>query len=179
MHVLMKGLPNYYAAARDALQMQDALTVDSVSDKLRDVIERKEMERDEVEERVNFAGGSHGSRGGRGGGGRFHRGGQGGNGHTDGRTAAGDYKNNNNMQQERDNQPMDETQHRCALCRAYGHWERFCPHRRGDGRSCFRCGSADHQMRDCKADMKKLKEKEDHAKFASGEYEYDEEDAAY
>ena len=74
---------------------------------------------------------------------------------------------------------MDETQHRCALCRAYGHWERFCPHRRGDGRSCFRCGSADHQMRDCKADMKKLKEKEDHAKFASGEYEYDEEDANY
>jgi hypothetical protein len=60
VHVLMKGLPDYYAAARDALQMQDALTVESVSEKLRDVIERKEMERDEVEERVNFAGGSRG-----------------------------------------------------------------------------------------------------------------------
>ena len=55
VHVLMKGLPNYYAAARDALQMQDSLTVESVSDKLRDVIERKEMERDEEEERANFA----------------------------------------------------------------------------------------------------------------------------
>ena len=130
VHVLMKGLPNYYAAARDALQMQDALTVESVSDKLRDVIERKEMERDEVEERVNFAGGSRGGRGG--GGGKFHRGGQGGNGNTDGRTAASDYmkNNSNNMYQERDNQPMEETQHRCALCRACGHWERFCPHRR-------------------------------------------------
>ena len=183
VHVLMKGLPNYYAAARDALQMQDSLTVESVSDKLRDVIERKEMERDEEEERANFAaGGGYGGRGGRGGrGGGYHRGGRGGGGsrtHTDERTAAGGYKNNN-QQQERGNQSMDETQWRCALCRMRGHWERFCPKRRGDGDGCFRCGATDHQMRDCKADMSKVKADEERANYTNGEYEYNDENVTY
>ncbi len=35
--VLLQGLPGSYKGIREALEMQDALTVDGVSDKLRDV----------------------------------------------------------------------------------------------------------------------------------------------
>jgi hypothetical protein len=177
---LMNGLPSYYAAARDSLEMQNDLTVDVVSDKLRDVMERREMQRDEEEEQANFAGG-RGGYGGRGGGrgagrGGLNRGGRGGLKSYDGRTAAGDYKNGN-KQQMRDDEPMDEGQHRCALCRARGHWERFCPHRRGDGYSCYRCGMSDHQLRDCKTDLQKAPKEE--ANFIGGAYEYDDEDCMY
>jgi len=183
VHVLMKGLPKYYAAARDALQMQDALTVDSVSDKLRDVIERKEIERNEEEEhQAHFTGrGFSSGRGGRGrGGANFSRGGRGG--YTDARTAAGGsmgYKNSN-KQSDREDEQMDEAQHRCALCHARGHWERFCSHRRGDGYSCYRCGLSDHQIRDCKTDLTKI-QKTESAKYAAvtEEYVYDDQDASY
>ena len=39
--VLQQGLPSSYKGVREALEMQDALTVDGVSDKLRDVMETR------------------------------------------------------------------------------------------------------------------------------------------
>ncbi len=156
--VLLQGLPNNYKGVREALELQDDLTVEGVSDKLRDVMERRAFgEEAEEEERAMFAGGGRGRRGG-GGGGNGGRGGRGGYGGSSGRTAAGSYRGdggNNNTR--RNDEPMDEQQHRCALCRARGHWERFCPHRRGNGNTCYRCGVPDHQMRDCKTDLATIK----------------------
>ena len=174
--VLLQGLPSSYKGVREALEMQDALTVDGVSDKLRDVMERRAFgEAAEEEERALFAGSGRG--GGRGRGGYFNRGGRGGNSSGNGRTAAGNY-NRGKQTQRNDDEPMDEEQHRCALCRARGHWERFCPHRRGSGNTCYRCGDSSHQMRDCKADLSKVAKNESTAAAyrVLDDDEYDEQD---
>ena len=161
--------------------MQDALTVDGVSDKLRDVMERRAFgEEAEEEERAMFAGGGRGgSSRGRGGYGRGGRGG--GNSSGNGRTAAGNY-NRGESTQRNDDEPMDEEQHRCALCRVRGHWERFCPHRRGSGFTCYRCGASDHQMRDCKTDLSTVKKNENGntaAAYRIVDDEYDEHDVSF
>jgi len=173
--VLLQGLPNSYKGVREALEMQDALTVEGVSDKLRDVMERRAFgEEAEEEERTMFAGSS--GRGGRGGSrGGYGRGGRGGFSSGNSRTAAGDYNRGANTHKN-DDEPMDEQQHRCALCRARGHWERFCPHRRGNGNTCYRCGASDHQMRDCKTDLTTLKKTEDGSAKAAAFRALDDED---
>jgi len=181
--VLLQGLPSSYKGVREALEMQDALTVDGVSDKLRDVMERRAFgEAAEEEERVLFAG-SSGRGGGRGRGG-YGRGGRGGFYNSNGRgsAAAGNYKQGEQTQRNED-EPMDEEQHRCALCRARGHWERFCPHRRGSCNTCYRCGDSAHQMRDCKTDLATVKKNENGSTAAAyrlvEDQEYDEQDVRF
>jgi len=178
--VLLQGLPSSFKGVREALEMQDALTVDGVSDKLRDVMERRAFgEAAEEEERVLFAGSGRGGGRGRGG---YNRGGRGGNSNSSGRTAAGNY-NGGEQTQRKDDEPMDEEQHRCALCRARGHWERFCPHRRGQGNTCYRCGDSAHQMRDCQTDLSKVKKNEIGSTTAAyrlfDDQEYDDQDVGF
>ena len=46
-----------------------------------------------------------------------------------------------------------DADHRCRLCDGMGHFESRCTRRKGTGSACFRCGSEQHAMRDCREDQ--------------------------
>lgn len=130
IYVLLEGLPADYGGVRQALEVQNDITVDELSDHLRDHQEKRKYGQEKEEEEQVIAmlrrtgGGGRGKRAGGGGGG--------------GREASGD---------------RDESSHRCRLCRKNGHMEWHCELRRGKGGACFRCGKEGHQLRDCDVDM--------------------------
>ena len=129
IYVLLEGLPPDYSGVRQALEVQNDITVDQLSDHLRDHQEKKRYEgekekEEEVIARVRRAG--SGARGGRGRGG------------GDAGDASSQYGD------------RDEATHRCRLCGKTGHMEWHCEQRRGGPRACFRCGREGHQMRDCR-----------------------------
>ena len=134
IYVLLEGLPADYSGVRQALEVQNDLTVDQLSDHLRDHQEKKryEGEKEREEEVIAMV---RRSRGGAGGGGGA-RGGRGrGDGGGDANSSSGD---------------RDESTHQCRLCGKKGHMEWHCEKRRGGGWACFRCGREGHQMRDCR-----------------------------
>ena len=148
--VLLEGLPRSYRGVRQALQVQEHLSLNSISAHLRDHQERSKYEavKDEEVEEVEQAFSALGMRRG-GAGGKFGGGG-----------AGGAAQRGSGRGQERRTYPShgksvsfdnnDESSYRCRLCRQVGHWESFCDRRRRSGNACFRCGSTDHQMRDCR-----------------------------
>jgi len=122
VYVLLQGLPSSYKGVQEALEVQDHLSLDSISDKLRDIQERRNLGDAAEEEHAAMYAAPGGQRGGAGGGGR--------GGYRGGRTTTGhahNHSSNRNTRGKYDETPQDEMQHRCNLCRAHGHWERFCP----------------------------------------------------
>ena len=131
IYVLLEGLPADYSGVRQALEVQNELTVDQLSDHLRDHQEKKRYEGEREEEVIAMVRRSAGGGGARGGAGR----GRGDGGCSDASSNSGD---------------RDESMHQCRLCGKKGHMEWHCEKRRGGGRACFRCGREGHQMRDCR-----------------------------
>lgn len=132
IYVLLEGLPADYSGVRQALEVQNDLTVDQLSDHLRDHQEKKryEGEKEREEEVIAMVRRGGAGSGVRGSGGRGR-----GDGGSDASSSSGD---------------RDEATHQCRLCGKKGHMEWHCEKRRGGGRACFRCRREGHQMRDCR-----------------------------
>lgn len=160
IHVILQGLPSSFAGVRQALEVADDLTLEGMSNHLRDSQEKKKyMGRTSEEEDVacyGSAGRSARGGSGGGGGGRFGGGGRGGGG--------GRREIHRDVVDEEDGGGSDESNYRCRLCRKVGHWEQYCEKRRGGADACYRCGKSGHQMRHCKE--QKVQQQDEAASFS-------------
>ena len=165
LYAVQDGLPSSWSGLKLALAVQDSLTMETLRTCLRDHEEKikyelLQLQEEEEEEIAHYAQQRQGGRaGGRGGSGRGGRGGGGGGGarHDMPNGGAGSTSRGRDSSG-RSSDSSDESTYRCRLCRVVGHWESFCPRRRGNGSACFRCGSEAHQMRDCRGGGKDASE---------------------
>ena len=147
IHVILQGLPSSFNGVRAALDVMDELTLEGISNHLRDYQEKKKyMGRTREEDEVACYGAAGAARrSARGGGGARGRFGGGRGGGRGARRGAADEED-----EEDEDDGNDESTYRCRLCRKVGHWEQYCERRRGDGDACYRCGKSGHQMRRCR-----------------------------
>ena len=147
IHVILQGLPRSFDGVRAALDVMDDLTLEGISNHLRDYQEKKKyMGRTREEDEVACYGAAGAARrSARGGGGARGRFGGGRGGGRGARRGAADEED-----EEDEDDGNDESTYRCRLCRKVGHWEQYCERRRGDGDACYRCGKSGHQMRRCR-----------------------------
>lgn len=145
-YVILDGLPESFAGVRQALEVQDDVTVESIGNHLRDFQERLKYSKTTKHENETACYGSA-MKNGRGGAARqmMRRGGGGG----------GGRRHEEIIDDEEEEEIIrgsghDESSHRCHLCRKIGHWEQYCNKRAGGDDDCYRCGKPGHQMRYCR-----------------------------